>query len=93
MQLLDRILTATTRPGARGRRSAGCAGCAGCAAGLAHCHDVLVLHADGTAECAGHPACDLHEAGHDHVVACTELERCGCTGDDHDLDAWFPAAD
>jgi hypothetical protein len=58
--------------------------CGECADGLLHCHEVLVLHADGTAECEGYPRCGLDAGAHDHWVACTELPACGCTGADHD---------
>jgi hypothetical protein len=66
--------------------------CDGCAGGLLHCHQTLVLHADGTAECEGYPRCGLEPPAHDHWVACTELASCSCTGSDHDGWAGLAAA-
>ena len=58
---------------------------------LAHCHETLVLHADGTVECDGEAACGLDELQHDLWVACDEL-GCSCTGDESPLEGWLLAA-
>jgi hypothetical protein len=68
------------------------AGCPECSAEQLHCHETLVLHADGTAECEGYPACGLDPAAHDLWMACAALEAWGYTGEDHDLDAGLPLA-
>jgi hypothetical protein len=60
-----------------------------CADGLAHCHETLVLHADGTVACDGEATCGLDELQHELWVACDEL-GCGCAGDDAPLDGWVP---
>jgi hypothetical protein len=44
---------------------------------LAHCHGVLVRHADGRCECIEGPACDAAEPTHRWAVACGEV-GCGC---------------
>lgn len=71
---------------------AGTGGCSSCAGELAHCHETLVVHADGSAECEGYPACGLDPTGHDLWMACAELDGCGCTGDDADLAGGLPLA-
>jgi hypothetical protein len=43
----------------------------------AHCHGVLVRHADGRTECIEGPGCDAGEPTHDWGVGCAEL-GCGC---------------
>jgi len=58
---------------------------------LAHCHETLVLHADGTLECEGEAVCGADELQHDLWVACGEL-GCGCVGDDAPLEGWLLAA-
>jgi len=47
---------------------------------LAHCHGVLVRHADGRCECIEGPACDAGAPSHEWVVGCDEV-GCHC-GDD-----------
>lgn len=66
--------------------------CDPCEADLAHCHETLVVHADGATECEGFPDCGADPAAHDLWMACSELEACGCTGDDHDLGHDLPLA-
>jgi hypothetical protein len=51
-----------------------------CDDGLAHCHGVLVRHADGWCECIEGPACDGGEPGHEWAVAC-EAVGCPCGED------------
>ncbi len=58
--------------------------CRPCHTGLAHCHDTLVVHADGTLECESWARCLADELMHDLWVPCTTLS-CGCTGDE-----WTP---
>lgn len=60
-----------------------------CGTDLDHCHETLVLHADGTVECDGE--CGLGELQHGLWLACDEL-GCGCAGDDAPLDSWLIAA-
>jgi hypothetical protein len=56
------------------------------------CRHTLVLHADGTHECEGSPACRGDELLHEWWVACDEL-RCGCVGEEHDhVLTWADAA-
>jgi hypothetical protein len=62
-----------------------------CGSELAHCHETLVLHADGAVECDGEDVCGLDELQHDQWVACDEL-GCGCAGDDAPVDSWLLAA-
>jgi hypothetical protein len=51
--------------------------CADCAAGEDHCHEVWVVHDDGTQECL-HLDCRVEVAGHGWRVVCTEVHDCGC---------------
>ena len=44
---------------------------------LAHCHGVLVRHADGRCECLEGPACDGGPPLHEWVVGCAEV-GCPC---------------
>jgi hypothetical protein len=56
------------------------------------CHETLVLHSDGTAECAGSEHCGCDELVHPLWISCHEL-ACGCIGEEHDLTvAWLEAA-
>jgi hypothetical protein len=50
-----------------------------CEEELAHCHGVLVRHADGRCECIGTPGCGGDEPTHDWAVACAEV-GCPCGG-------------
>ncbi len=60
--------------------------CRACATAMEHCHETLVLHADGTLECERWATCGGGPAGHEWWVTCTELEaQCGCTGDEQPL--------
>lgn len=54
-----------------------------CGNGLGHCHEVLVLHADGTIDCDGLDRCGGDALLHDWTIACVEL-ACGCAGDERD---------
>lgn len=60
---------------------AGVRACRSCDDQLDHCHDTLVLHADGTAACDGSARCAAREDLHEWWIPCTDL-RCGCTGDE-----------
>jgi hypothetical protein len=62
-----------------------------CATGLVHCHETLVLHADGTLECDGEAFCAAESLQHELWVACDQL-GCGCMGDDAPLEGWLVAA-
>ena len=45
---------------------------------LAHCHGVLVRHADGRCECTEHPTSDAGDPAHGWAVGCAEVGcRCG----------------
>ena len=50
--------------------------CADCRAGHEHCHEVLLVHADGETECAGDDCDGAHER-HEHLADCDD-PRCGC---------------
>jgi hypothetical protein len=52
-------------------------GCTECHEGLHHCHDVLVVHADGQVECDDAERCGGRRAAHGWVVSCAEV-GCGC---------------
>lgn len=55
-----------------------CCGPMGCCDDeLAHCHGVLVRHADGRIECIEDTGCDAGEPTHEWAVACAEV-GCGC---------------
>ena len=59
------------------------AGCPDCSAGRDHCHGVLVLHGDASAECVDFPACDPAMERHPLVETCTRLQPpCRCTDAD-----------
>lgn len=62
--------------------------CTTCIEDLEHCHETLVLHADGTLECEGVERCGGDEVLHECSVACTDL-GCGCLGDELPPIAWF----
>jgi hypothetical protein len=56
------------------------------------CHETLVLHSDGTAECAGSEHCGCDELVHPLWISCHEL-ACRCIGEERDLTvAWLEAA-
>lgn len=58
------------------------ASCAGCAEEREHCHDVLVVHVDGTVECFGGDDCIAVLEVHEWVVDCCDLPGgCECLGE------------
>ena len=65
--------------------------CPTCDDDLEHCHGVLVLHADGRAECWELPRCEGEVVEHDYEVPCHEL-GCGCLGDEAPLDVGLALA-
>jgi hypothetical protein len=48
-------------------------GCRDCAEGLDHCHDVLLVHPDGSVECSSGPGCAGGAATHEWVVIVDEV--------------------
>ena len=54
-----------------------------CEEALAHCHGVLVRHADGRCECLDDPGCDAGAPTHDWAVGCAEV---GCPCGDEDVE-------
>jgi hypothetical protein len=52
-----------------------------CEEALAHCHGVLVRHADGRCECIEDPGCGAGAPAHDWAVGCAEV-GCPCGADD-----------
>ncbi len=52
--------------------------CPDCRTALSHCHDTLVVHADGSVECTGGVNCEARVDRHGLVITCEELARCGC---------------
>ena len=73
------VLTSPSAPVAERR---GAPACRPCTTALHHCHETLVLHADGTAHCDDAGRCEAREDLHEWWVPCTDL-GCGCTGDEH----------
>lgn len=71
-----------TRPAAPVAELPAAAACRPCASDLHHCHETLVLHADGTAHCDDAHRCEAREDLHEWWIPCTDL-GCGCTGDEH----------
>lgn len=52
--------------------------CLECGRGWQHCHDTLILHADGHPECQD-PQCVASAEVHDLTVPCDQLPGgCGC---------------
>lgn len=57
--------------------------CELCQADLDHCHDVLVLHIDGTTDCAD-PRCEGQPQAHEWTVSCLDMNwSCICTRTGH----------
>ena len=56
--------------------------CSLCVADVFHCHELSVVHADGSATC-GDPWCTLPHHLHDWQVTCGSpaAVECGCGGD------------
>ena len=46
------------------------------------CRHTLVVHADGTHECDGEPACGADELVHAWLARCEDL-GCACSAEDH----------
>jgi hypothetical protein len=53
--------------------------CVECEQDLEHCHGAVIMHFDGTGDCAEDPDCRLAAPQHLFVVSCGEVE-CGCGG-------------
>jgi hypothetical protein len=56
--------------------------CRDCTAEVAHCHEVLLVHADGSYECSGDEACAGHPEAHFWVATCAELVPDGCCSEE-----------
>jgi hypothetical protein len=52
--------------------------CSDCQNELAHCHELLIVHADGSAECTGDDACEVWTEAHLWVMTCAEAIPDGC---------------
>jgi hypothetical protein len=52
--------------------------CRECEREIVHCHDVLIVHADGSYECSGDGECSGWVETHSWVVTCAELSPDGC---------------
>jgi hypothetical protein len=53
--------------------------CSDCTGGQEHCHDALIVHADGTTECAAGPGCPPSAAIHTFRVSCDDIvPPCRC---------------
>ena len=52
--------------------------CRDCVLDVTHCHDVLLVHADGSYECTGDEACTDRPELHAWVLTCAELFPEGC---------------
>ena len=52
--------------------------CPDCRTALSHCHDTLVVHADGTLECSKGVNYEARVDRHELIITCHELARCGC---------------
>jgi hypothetical protein len=51
--------------------------CADCEGGWLHCHELLVVHADGTRACLGDPRCGAGPEAHEWRADCQEA-GCAC---------------
>ena len=61
--------------------------CRDCDALVAHCHDVLIVHADGSYECSGEEPCAGRLEAHAWVVSCDEVVPAGCCAEEMPLAA------
>ena len=53
--------------------------CSDCNGGWDHCHDALIIHTDGTAECAAGPGCPPTADIHGIRIPCADVSPpCGC---------------
>ncbi len=77
-----RFTNLLTRPAAPVAELAGATACRPCTTEQRHCHETLVLHADGTAHCDDAHRCEAREDLHEWWIPCTDL-TCGCAGDEH----------
>jgi hypothetical protein len=65
-------------------------GCRDCDAGLAHCHEPSIEHADGFTECID-PACALDHCLHEWQLPCSVFDPpCACVSEEADLDGTMP---
>ena len=55
-----------------------------CEEALAHCHGVVVRHADGRCECIEDPGCDAGAPTHDWAVGCAEV-GCPCGAEEPEV--------
>jgi hypothetical protein len=51
--------------------------CAECDQDLEHCHGTVIVHFDGSGDCADDPGCRLAAEQHLFVVSCGEV-KCHC---------------
>jgi hypothetical protein len=61
--------------------------CRDCHDELAHCHEVLIVHADGTAECTGENPCLASIEAHRWRLPCAELGTDTCCSEELPLAA------
>jgi hypothetical protein len=55
--------------------------CFECEQDLEHCHGTVIVHCDGTGDCAEDPGCRLGVEQHLFEISCGEVE-CSCAAPD-----------